>query len=128
MEPQPPVQSSDNFFHGLPRHSIPLYTNPAPTSAPLITAYTPVRVAQGHSAFGVPMSGVSMPAYNARSRTRGAGIMRPARQRVAGSNAAFNVLIVLLPKDVSELCVLQRLYPDLKHSSPMSVMKTLLIS
>lgn len=69
-----------------------------------------------------------MPAYNARSRTRGAGIMRPARQRVAGSNAAFNVLIVLLPKDVSELCVLQRLYPDLKHSSPMSVMKMLLIS
>ncbi|KAG2114773.1 uncharacterized protein F5147DRAFT_770088 [Suillus discolor] len=104
MEQQPPVQSSDNFFHGLPQHSIPLYTNPAPASAPLITAYTPVWVAQGHLAFGVPMSGVSMPAYNARSRTRGTRIMRPAHQRVAGSNAAFNVLLVLLPKDLTNVC------------------------
>ncbi|KAG1718135.1 hypothetical protein EDB19DRAFT_1838548 [Suillus lakei] len=50
------------------------------------------------------MSGVSMPAYNARSRTRGPGIMRPVRQRVAGNNVAFNVLIVLLPKDLTSIC------------------------
>lgn len=63
-----------------------------------MTGYTPARVAQ--TAFGVPMSGVSMPTYNARSRTRGTGIVRTARPRVPGSGTTLKVLIVLLPKDV----------------------------
>ncbi|KAG1856406.1 hypothetical protein DFJ58DRAFT_840914 [Suillus subalutaceus] len=68
----------------------------------LVTGYTPSRVTQ--TAFGVPMSGVSMPTYNARGRTRGTGIMRPARPRVPGSGVTLKVLIVLLPKDLSNVC------------------------
>jgi hypothetical protein len=95
------------FFHSLPPRTIPSYTSTAPVTS-LVTPYTSSSTSasartftQGHTAFGVPMSGVSMPMYNARGRIRSSGAVRPIRQRAAGNSSTLNVLIILLPKDVS---------------------------
>ncbi|KAG1765732.1 hypothetical protein EV702DRAFT_1204470 [Suillus placidus] len=100
---EPIHQNSDNFFSSLPRHSIPSYTNPTPMTASLVTPYAPARIAQGHTAFGVPMAGVSMPTYNARGRTRDSRTGRVAIRQPGNPGVSMNTLIVLLPKDVKLL-------------------------
>ncbi|KAG2127386.1 hypothetical protein BD769DRAFT_1668025 [Suillus cothurnatus] len=71
--------TNDNFFSNPPAHSIPLYQSPVISGPSLVTGYTPahqasqLQVTCGHTAFGVPMSGVSMTTNGSRGCTRGRG-------------------------------------------------------
>ncbi|KAG1778069.1 hypothetical protein EV702DRAFT_1196472 [Suillus placidus] len=69
-------------------------------TASLVIPYAPAQIAQGHTAFGVPMAGVSMPTYNTRGRTCDSRTGRVAIRPPGNPGVSMNMLIVLLPKDL----------------------------